>query len=402
MSIAGVFFTNNGRELQAKVQTGAPLKFTRIAIGDGELNGQAPQELSDLVHHKMDVAITKLVDNGQGEVKIGGEINNSKLTGGFYYRELGLFAQDPVTKSETLYCYGNAGALAEYIPSQGSEAIEKSINIIALIANAKNVSAVINSSLVYLTHEELQAHEEDVNAHKPLKDWVTNLFNSIKLRWDSILDKPQVFPPSAHKHTKTEITDFAHIHDDRYYTEAEMNQLLAQKAPTHDHPYIPTSASCNKNWIWSGQGGQPQWLWGGHDGQNMYVYNPKNFDVNSVGGYDINAIKELIKKMAQMKMIAAEYVEVTTTAYKDEKRLITSLNTAGEILMSITEASFLTIVVDGVEVCNQMNHTTIVNQQGNNTALQPVVVRCKNNMEIYQHKANNTLNGRYRIQKFVY
>ena len=42
---------------------------------------------------------------------------------------------------------------------------------------------------------------------------------------------------------------------------------------------IPTSASCNKNWNWNGQPGQPTWLWGGYDGTNMYVYNPSNFSV---------------------------------------------------------------------------------------------------------------------------
>lgn len=42
---------------------------------------------------------------------------------------------------------------------------------------------------------------------------------------------------------------------------------------------INTSASCNKNWNWSGQAGQPSWLWGGNDGTNMYVYNPSNFTV---------------------------------------------------------------------------------------------------------------------------
>ena len=72
-----------------------------------------------------------------------------------------------------------------------------------------------------------------------------------------------------------------HTHDDRYYTEAEVNNLLAGKAnSSHTHPYIPTSASCNKNWHWQGQGGQPTWLWGGEDGTNMYVYNPSNFSVN--------------------------------------------------------------------------------------------------------------------------
>ena len=72
-----------------------------------------------------------------------------------------------------------------------------------------------------------------------------------------------------------------HTHDDRYYTETEVNNLLNGKAnSSHTHSYIPTSASCNKNWQWSGQGGQPSWLWGGEDGTNMYVYNPSNFSVN--------------------------------------------------------------------------------------------------------------------------
>ena len=66
-----------------------------------------------------------------------------------------------------------------------------------------------------------------------------------------------------------------------YATKTELNNGLATKAnSSHTHPYIPTSASCNKNWHWKGQGGQPTWLWGGEDGTNMYVYNPSNFSVN--------------------------------------------------------------------------------------------------------------------------
>lgn len=72
-----------------------------------------------------------------------------------------------------------------------------------------------------------------------------------------------------------------HTHDDRYYTEIEVNTLLNNKSNTnHIHAYIPTNASCNKNWNWSGQAGQPSWLWGSNDGTNMFVYNPSNFNVN--------------------------------------------------------------------------------------------------------------------------
>lgn len=41
---------------------------------------------------------------------------------------------------------------------------------------------------------------------------------------------------ATHSHAKSEITDFAHNHDDRYYTESEVNALLAEKAAdTHSH-----------------------------------------------------------------------------------------------------------------------------------------------------------------------
>ena len=100
-----------------------------------------------------------------------------------------------------------------------------------------------------------------------------------------------------------------HTHDDRYYTETEVDTKLSGKSDTgHTHTKsqitdFPTSLPANggnagtattaaklgrngntglpMTFNWSGQGGQPSWLWGGNDGSNMYVYNPSNFNVNS-------------------------------------------------------------------------------------------------------------------------
>lgn len=65
-----------------------------------------------------------------------------------------------------------------------------------------------------------------------------------KIPWADVTGKPSSYPPSS-----------------------------------HTHAYIPTTASCNKNWNWSGQSGQPSWLWGGNSSTDMYVYNPSNFTV---------------------------------------------------------------------------------------------------------------------------
>ena len=57
---------------------------------------------------------------------------------------------------------------------------------------------------------------------------------------------------TGHNHTKSNITDFAHTHDDRYYTETETDNLLSGKASSsHSHsksditdfPTIPSKIS---------------------------------------------------------------------------------------------------------------------------------------------------------------
>ncbi|MBO5425166.1 MAG: tail fiber protein [Lachnospiraceae bacterium] len=60
----------------------------------------------------------------------------------------------------------------------------------------------------------------------------------------------------------------------------------------HSHPYVPTSASCNKNWRWE-WGGTPTHLWGAQDynGTDFYVYSPSDLSVGyaSNSGWASNA-----------------------------------------------------------------------------------------------------------------
>lgn len=161
MAIGSVYLTKRGRNLVAKGIAGAKIIFTRFAIGDGYLNGAAIEDLNNVISFKYSVSISKKQFNEVGKVKLSGNFTNTDV-GGFYYRELGLFATDP-DLGEVLYAYGNADDRAEYIPISSEEIYEKTIVLNAYISNAASVTAVIDESLVFATVEEITAIHESVN-----------------------------------------------------------------------------------------------------------------------------------------------------------------------------------------------------------------------------------------------
>lgn len=167
----GIYLTNGGRRLLSLAQTGEQLIFTRFQLGDGTLTG-LEIERTALVSPKDDLEIARLRVNGDGTCTIGA-IRDADAPGGYYFRELGLWAQDPENEgAEILYAYGNAGDSADYLPAAGgAEIVEKAINLIVSIGNAENVDAVIGGG-IYLTMDDLT--------------------------WQNIGNKPGVFPPSAH------------------------------------------------------------------------------------------------------------------------------------------------------------------------------------------------------------
>lgn len=124
-----------------------------MKIGDGVLSGQSIPAMNDLISSKMSVSLNRLKHIGEGKALIGGAISNEGLASGFYLREWGLFANDP-NLGEILFCYGNAGAAADYIPPAGSGTFEQQLNAISIIGTTANVTAEIASG-IYVTHGEL-------------------------------------------------------------------------------------------------------------------------------------------------------------------------------------------------------------------------------------------------------
>ena len=154
-------FTTAGLIVLAKGVAGQKINYTKIVLGDGYLEeGQTPRTLTGVVSPKATVDITKLKINGDGTVAVGGIFTNGDETDGFYYRELGLYAEDPDPEvGEVLYCYGNCGDLAEWIPpSGGATIVEKTIDIVTAIGTATNVTAYIPAD-AYATKEDYETYK---------------------------------------------------------------------------------------------------------------------------------------------------------------------------------------------------------------------------------------------------
>lgn len=168
-------FSNNSVTLKgavaiAALMAGGTLEFTRIAVGDGNIPaGQTALTMTDLAHRLFDVNIQEVYSDSESQATVFGVFNNSQTETCFYYRELGLFAKDPATGAEILFCYGNAGDEAEWISPAGEESvIEKEVHIVTLVGNATEVKATIKSG-IYPTMEQMTAAVKAVDDKLPLK-----------------------------------------------------------------------------------------------------------------------------------------------------------------------------------------------------------------------------------------
>ncbi len=200
-AFGGLIITNVGRALQAKAQLGAQLQFTRMGLGDGELGGSSIVDLTALKHEVKSLTLSRFELLTSGRARLGTVLSNQDIASGFYWRELGIFAEDP-DLGEILYCYGNAGALAEYIPAGGGpDVIEKVITVIVLIGQASSVSAVLDQSLAWATQQDLEDHIEDAEAH-PQYAKITDLSAGLTAHEEAADPHPQYAAGSdlvAHK-----------------------------------------------------------------------------------------------------------------------------------------------------------------------------------------------------------
>ena len=172
----GHSMTAVGQNLIAKVSSRElPLKFTSVKMGSGALGSRTVAALTALIESKLSLDIAETPKrSGTGRWNVTAVYNNSMIQTGFYFREWGIFAQDPDTQGEVLVFYANSGDSADFIPAfDGTGAttasyIEERLICAVAVGNA-TVTAVLSSEQ-YASYDNLQDHIADAdNPHKVTK-----------------------------------------------------------------------------------------------------------------------------------------------------------------------------------------------------------------------------------------
>ena len=110
------------------------------------------------------------------------------------------------------------------------------------LANLKNNLENFLSEIISPTFATKEGVSKQLGSHTVKSDVPENAVFTDTKDWESITGKPDSFSPSSHGHTISEITGLQdtlddkansdHTHDDRYYTESEINTKLNSKLNT--------------------------------------------------------------------------------------------------------------------------------------------------------------------------
>ena len=151
-SFGGIYITRLGQNLQSKTIEGKLLKLVSVQIGTGKITGDL-EKVEHLVNMREEIDINDFRISDDKKAIITFVFNNYSEYEGYYWREIGVMAEDPDTGEKILYAYANAGDEAEYIPNSEKDIINKKVDIILSFENIENVVIEINDNM-YITRDE--------------------------------------------------------------------------------------------------------------------------------------------------------------------------------------------------------------------------------------------------------
>ncbi len=136
--------TKAGRTLQAKAETGIPLRLTKYKVGSGIVADEDIDKMTDLQKPCMEMGITTntVID---GICSVTCTLTTKGLQEGFYARELGLFAMDPDV-GEILYLMFTTDTPDMIPPESIGTIITVEYKTDIVVSNIENLSVDIDPS----------------------------------------------------------------------------------------------------------------------------------------------------------------------------------------------------------------------------------------------------------------
>jgi len=148
------YVTSKGKTLEARTHAGEEITFTRMQIGSGSLpEGQSIEALTALITPIKYLPVSSAKSNGSTAV-VQGQVTNNGIASSFAFREIGLFATDPID-GEILYAYANAGSNADSIPAYSTTPVEFTFSFNISFTNTSSVTVNIDSSLAFVTKKNM-------------------------------------------------------------------------------------------------------------------------------------------------------------------------------------------------------------------------------------------------------
>ena len=171
---AKTIVTDVGKDMIAKSQNGQTLTFSRVALGDGLVGEEEDvTKFTAVKNERLSLPIAKYSNLGNGQFQIQFRLTNSQVESGFWHREIGIMAKID-NGQEQLYAYTTAGNKASFIYDKTTPVEERIVNVNFVIGNAQNLEVIINSSVIYVTIEDLEealdAHDAGADAHESAFD----------------------------------------------------------------------------------------------------------------------------------------------------------------------------------------------------------------------------------------
>lgn len=180
-----ILMTTQGLSLISEANaTGQALTFSKVLLGDGNLEGDSIRSLTQLKGPKLELAVTGGTNLGSGQFQIRAVCSNASLDAGFFAREVGVYAKVGTTGVEKLIAYTNGGNFVDYIPDKSVPIDSQIFKIDIVVGDTENVTVQVKDE-TYLIKAEMDEHNASGSAHENR----FKLFEKVSELGDDIIKK---------------------------------------------------------------------------------------------------------------------------------------------------------------------------------------------------------------------